>query len=692
MKGFFSIFLTVVSFSAWAQIELEYFDAQVIQEGRNLELPFAGGINSVQYNELDIDLDGDLDLVLFDRSSDMITSFENQGDRYIFNATFEQYFPEDIRHWMVFADYNFDGLNDLFTYSNLGVRVLENVSLEGLLEWSLVADPLRTEVGASEVNLIFNATDIPAIVDIDYDGDMDILHYEFADGDYIIWQKNYAVERTGEPGLDFVEETENFGLIDTCDCDDFAFGGESCHEEAKVLHVGGKALLAYDHDADGNLDLVIGQEDCPNLNFLENKGDPLNATFDTFSNQFPGFNEPLNWPTFPAGFYLDVTFDGLKDLVVSQNVREDESGAIDFKNTSTVYANQGAHDFGNPGPFLIDQMIDVGSEACPAFADIDGDGREDLLISNRSGQIYYYRQTPDGYVFSSDDLFGLLSMDWSDLKIQFVDLTADGKTDLVVKARSAQGGYSMSFFENTSTNSSIQIELDEVQALDINVVSEDDFFFFDMDDDGTQDLLIGNAFGELDYYQRIGLNTYGLVEANILTTDHPGIFLSIGLGDMDRDASTELVTTRLSGQMEIFSGFPDNRSEGEIQILKHDQSVYTTRLGNRAKPAMGRFGSGTIVAVGTAQGGVRLFSVLGSGAKESLTLKVYPNPSEGNVFNFESNASNGTLNLYDLLGNQVFKHILEGTEAIDFSHLIPGVYIAQMRDSGRSVVQRILVY
>ena len=104
-----------------AQFQFNYNDSiPVVKLGNTLKFPWAGGINYAQFSELDYDYDGDMDLILLDRSNDQIRVFEHRiqgaAHSYQFNPYGDGLFPSDVRYRMFLADYNLDGKNDLFTY------------------------------------------------------------------------------------------------------------------------------------------------------------------------------------------------------------------------------------------------------------------------------------------------------------------------------------------------------------------------------------------------------------------------------------------------------------------------------------------------------------------------------------------------------------------------------------------------
>ncbi|MFN5877454.1 MAG: hypothetical protein ACK44B_01210 [Flavobacteriales bacterium] len=59
-----------------SQFNFEYSDSIPVYKGGNtLDHAWAGGFNYAQFSDIDYDFDGDLDLVIFDRSSDNIKVF-----------------------------------------------------------------------------------------------------------------------------------------------------------------------------------------------------------------------------------------------------------------------------------------------------------------------------------------------------------------------------------------------------------------------------------------------------------------------------------------------------------------------------------------------------------------------------------------------------------------------------------------
>ena len=95
---------------------------------------WAGGINSAQFNEIDLDLDGTMDLVVFDKSGNKLIPYLNKNGKFIFAPDYRNLFPvhkdgEDLHDWVIFADYNCDGKNDIYTYSSGGFAIFKSQNI-----------------------------------------------------------------------------------------------------------------------------------------------------------------------------------------------------------------------------------------------------------------------------------------------------------------------------------------------------------------------------------------------------------------------------------------------------------------------------------------------------------------------------------------------------------------------------------
>ncbi|HNM27818.1 MAG TPA: hypothetical protein PKL15_20395, partial [Saprospiraceae bacterium] len=76
----FSLAAALLSMQLPAQTQMfQRLDFPVSSNGSQLEFPFAGGLNAPQLSAADLNQDQIPDLVVFDRSGDVLLTFLNEG-------------------------------------------------------------------------------------------------------------------------------------------------------------------------------------------------------------------------------------------------------------------------------------------------------------------------------------------------------------------------------------------------------------------------------------------------------------------------------------------------------------------------------------------------------------------------------------------------------------------------------------
>src|SRR5690606_8362699 len=221
-------------------------------------------------------------------------------------------FPSDINGFLILEDFDGDGKKDLFTSSPFGIKVYKNITVAGSPQWEVAQEFLRLD---NKANLQMNNLDIPSIMDIDGDGDLDIVTFNFASGDYLEFFKNTSMERNGKPGVDgFASPVRRWGGFEFCGCDNFSFG-QTCAGNpisqrlpegaaSRIEHAGGHSLLLHDFNGDRTLDLVMGQDECNTLYYLPNQGSNEQPEFRSYSRSLPQVGALPEFPVFHAAFTL----------------------------------------------------------------------------------------------------------------------------------------------------------------------------------------------------------------------------------------------------------------------------------------------------------------------------------------------------------------------------------------------------
>ena len=700
-------------------------DIPVEQSGTNLDLAWAGGMNSAQFGTIELNGDGLADLMVFDRTTNKISTFISTGSDYQYDPQYEYLFPENLNSWLLLADYDCDGRKDLFTNTTFGLRVYRNTTVDQL-SFELVADPLLSESGGQMVNLQVGSSDLPAITDVDGDGDLDILTFRFATGSSVEYHQNQSMENSGNcQQLEFKLVTNRWGDFEECECEDYAFGTTCSNPGGRTLHAGGKALLVFDQDFDGAMELVFADEFCTNIAFLYNNGDAENALFTNAEVNFPNAGNPINYFIYPGLFLEDVNFDGRKDLLSSPGVFENFGLGVNFKRSSYLYLNDGvtgveAFNIFQTDGFLQERMIELGENATPLFVDIDGDGDEDMIVGNRGnreGSTFYATfihfdntgsvESPQ-FTLASEDYLGLSSSQFNTLKPSFGDLDGDGRKDLIFSAANGSGQTNVYYLLN-NTNQGFDPVSTTPEIMSFNIQAGDHPHFVDLDADGKADLLLGKRTGRLEYWENT--SSGGNFSFELVSEEVAGIIddsfrreLVPLASDLNGDSELELITTDATGVMRIYQEFLEASETNPAQI--HDLLIEPVEGENSVRSRWGRGATLAIanlgnilphLAVGSKMGGLFLLENLslpgnGNGGSE-FAMELFPNPGVEMV-TLRGNQS-FTYQIYNSLGQLIFGDPLApGTQLVRFDSriLAPGIYfVSGISESGASDVKRLIV-
>lgn len=505
--------------------------------GQPLKNAWVGGLNSAHFNQIDLNMDGIKDLVVFDTHRDKLTTYLNSGTSgmvdYVYAPQYELLFPK-IYSWIRLKDFDNDGKEDIFTYGFAGIKIYKNTStVAGGLSFSLYIPNLNSDQGGlAPSNILLTYVDYPAIDDIDGDGDLDVLAF-YGLGTLIEFHRNLSVENTGNADTLWMElqhrcwgwmaensEDNSITLhIDVVDttihnwCVN-SFKGSTVQPPQTGSKHTGSTMLLLDLNGDSLKDLILGDTDFPNLVALYNGGTLDTARMTSLEYNFPASDTPAHVFSLSTADYLDLDNDGKKDLLVGamspgwENPKSDNIASTWFyKNTGTT-ASPILHL--QTKSFLQGEMIDAGSNSHPVLFDYDGDSLLDLFIGNygildstwmdplsnlfgfHKSNITLYKNTgtatQPAFTLVTNDFAGMHSLGLVGAYLTFGDLNGDGKPDMIMGDTTGK----LHYFQNTApTGYPLQLTYitGNYQGIDVGMFSIPQLI--DLDGDSLLDLAIG---------------------------------------------------------------------------------------------------------------------------------------------------------------------------------------------------------
>lgn len=276
-------------------------DVSVMENGQSLAMPWAGGLNSVRFSEIDLDLDGTLDLLGFEKHGNRLLPFLRVGNGFVYAPHYARCFPE-LHDWVILHDYNHDGKADIFTYGLASVRVFKNVS-EDTLQFQLAADPLTAFYYNGYTNSYASPDDYIVVDDIDQDGHLDLLNF-WVMGRYVHHLRNYAADGDS---FDFRLENECWGHFEEAADNNAVSLFTDCSEKSDDDHTRhtGSSMLLHDFDGNGLPDLLLGDVDSPYNILLYNHGTLSDALMTMQDTAFPT-SMPIFLYSMPAASFVTL--------------------------------------------------------------------------------------------------------------------------------------------------------------------------------------------------------------------------------------------------------------------------------------------------------------------------------------------------------------------------------------------------
>lgn len=729
------------------------YDTVVVRNILNIKYdnPWAGGFNAVQFSEIDLNFDGKKDLFVFDKQYERKTTFINRGTpgviKYDHDARYQKSFPTGSI-WGLMRDMNCDGKEDFFTTYQGGLSYYKNVSSPGNIQFQLVDKKVQFfRPGWGMLQMWSSPADMPAIDDIDSDGDLDIIAWDQA-GSQLAYYKNMSLENHGtcdsvdfqifndcwcliiEPSINSVPTLGNFGCPTIANWESSVPAPPKGTNPKGGKHIGG-TVLTLDMDADTAKDLVISDVVSHHLYYLNNTGTKDSAVCGGIDTLFPqNFSStlPVSFEKFPAAFYVDVDNDSVKDLLASPfqllsvgagNFAENERSAWLFKNNGATNNPNFSY---TTNQFLQNSMLEHGEGCHPQFFDYNNDSLMDMVVGNYG----YYNGTPyyDSKLALYENVgtkfipeFKLITKDFAGLNSinlditngtharglypTFGDMDGDGDKDMFV---GDSEGY-IHYFQNTApigANANFVLDSARFGAIDVDEFAAP--FIVDLNRDGKMDLVIGERYGNINYYE----NTSTTYPNFIYQTDTLGKFNTkgpwfIGFATPyvhDNAGSYEMYVGSIAGGIYYCTNIDGNLT-GAFTV--HTDTLDDIWEGGRTAPTGTDLDSDGLLdlAIGNYCGGIGLHKqyLITGEAETEVTLqdfeaKVYPNPNHGILrIGLERGFSFADLEVHNIYGQTVHQTRVKHKELINLSQFKSGTYffVFKSLDGSRQHVEKVMV-
>jgi hypothetical protein len=368
-----------------------------------------------------------------------------------------------------------------------------------------------------------------------------------------------------------------------------------------------------DADNDGRPDLLVSTFDVGTAN-INNVWFYKNTSDDSVQLQLQQkdflLDNMIDLGEHSSPCFIDIDGDGLKDILVGNGGFKDYSSAPlyqlqYFKNTGTAampaYRLESA-DYLNVSTFGVQDLV-------PAAGDVDNDNDIDLVLGLADGRLIYWENTAGAGNPVNLTFKGTLK-DASDAVISIganaapflIDLNRDGKTDLLIGERNGNLNY---YRGNDAASAKFIFVTDSLGKLRIrtpfNSFGYTHPVVADINNDGNYDLILGTNLSGLQFYNNIEDNLNGTFAlTSLIASADLGYRLTASIDDITNDSKPELLTGTISGGLILFSQDPPditgtflrpsdnslpfsvfpNPADGQITIQFNQQSnaVYAAEL------------------------------------------------------------------------------------------------------------------
>ena len=380
-------------------------------------------------------------------------------------------------------------------------------------------------------------------------------------------------------------------------------------------------LALGDVDGDGDVDVVVAGDQ--GLMSFTNIGDVTGDGYDDFQES----TLISGWGSYDVAL-SDLNGDGRLDVVTSRYY----DGVVELINTGDTNADGLANDFTSHALGAGQYGYSYGITT----ADMNNDGRDDILVSNYYSQSTLYVNNGDtdgdGFTNYTSQVLGNGGY-YSDFGIDTGDIDGDGDIDFVMGRWN--GTTNTLFLNDGDTNGDGQIDFTQMQLETGSGGYTNETALIDIDGDGDLDVVAVDAgYGRTTIsYNQGDLNSDGRPEFThqvIQTTYAYGL----AVGDVDDDGDLDIVVPGINGNSSLYlQNQGDLDGDGQLDFI----NVPLNLPGGAWDAAFTPVGGGSSGGTGVREDG-RVVTGLFEGADvdddpATLTYSITSVPTEGTVVN-----------------------------------------------------------
>jgi len=453
------------------------------------------------------------------------------------------------------------------------------------------------------------------------------------------------------------------------------------NENLRIMHSGGHTLLFKDFTGNGINDLLIGQDECETLYFLENEGTNEQPVFNGFSTSLPGYGNLPQFPIFHAAYPMD------EEMVISSHSSENSINVgIDFSESLYLLSPNEAPSL-TTRSFLQEEMLDLGENARPYFEGTLIDGR--LIVTANTtlngevvGKGFHFSLSENKMKLESSDYLSLSRLKLTELSYQGYRSVNRGLFHIVTGDQYINN-IPLKTIYVASAEDPEKLEPVPFPAFTLRGLDQVHFFH-----DGQDDyILLARQTGELVLFAvdlSLGFELE-LLERNFLGfADNPvsrGLTVAVKSGEVP-----ELMAIDQRGRLVHATDFLSTEEMLPVAIKAGDTLFPETRFGRNSWISFvpDIFGERTDLLIGTRAGGIEyLKQVSGapSGENDTLQANVYPNPADEGRVKVVVNR-NSSLRMFHTSGKVVMDNRPLGgniENEILLSGIAPGLYILEIK-------------